>query len=235
MAEPFSLVELELRIALLPPISRGAHLAGPTLHAQRLVGLWGIADADSVPLIEAFRLLNAETVTGAVWRTAAARDYPGDPRHWTFPDLEDLLLELRELAWQAMLAGTLLTEGIKGVCGKRYRAVLPAELARLAPDWALSRLTRDGRDEFIDVRVRCPLAEPIKKAWREPISKAELRAAAEVIAETCGPGTRLSELEFWTKLKNQTGRPDLTRRDARTALDDYVPQLKIQSGYHRTK
>lgn len=34
------LAELELRISLLPPISRGAHLDGPTLQAERLVELW---------------------------------------------------------------------------------------------------------------------------------------------------------------------------------------------------
>ena len=50
MAGLLPLAELEFRIALLPAISRGAHLAGPALHAQRLVELWKADDADAVPL-----------------------------------------------------------------------------------------------------------------------------------------------------------------------------------------
>jgi hypothetical protein len=33
LAEPIPFFELELGIALLPPISRSAHLSGPVLHA----------------------------------------------------------------------------------------------------------------------------------------------------------------------------------------------------------
>jgi hypothetical protein len=39
MAEPIPLAELKLRILLLPPISRAAHLGGPAIHARRLVQL----------------------------------------------------------------------------------------------------------------------------------------------------------------------------------------------------
>jgi len=118
---------------------------------------------------QAFRLLDTEAVMRAILRTRATRDYPGDPRYWILPPLADLLPALHELAWQAMLDGTLLVEAIKGVRGTRPRAVLPAELPQLVPDWGLSRLVRDGdagRDEFIDICVRRPPAEPDKKAWR---------------------------------------------------------------------
>jgi hypothetical protein len=40
LAEPIPFAELELRIALLPRISRAAHLGGPAIHARRLVQLW---------------------------------------------------------------------------------------------------------------------------------------------------------------------------------------------------
>ena len=43
------LAELEFRIALLPPISRGTHLDGPHLHARRLVEMWKIASDDDAP------------------------------------------------------------------------------------------------------------------------------------------------------------------------------------------
>lgn len=40
MAEPIDWLELEFRIAMLPPISRAAHLGGPAIHARRLVQIW---------------------------------------------------------------------------------------------------------------------------------------------------------------------------------------------------
>src|SRR5262245_28916591 len=125
--------ELEFRIALLPPISRGAHLAGPRLQAERLVELWKVADADKVSLAQAYRLLGVTAVESVIWRLMGANDYPGDAGYWAFPPVEELLPDLRELAWQEMLTGTLVTEAIKGVRGSRRRTVLPAELARLTP------------------------------------------------------------------------------------------------------
>ena len=50
MAGQFALKELEACIALLPPISRAVHLAGPRLYADRLVDLWRVADGEDVPL-----------------------------------------------------------------------------------------------------------------------------------------------------------------------------------------
>jgi hypothetical protein len=230
------LAEIEFRLARLPPMSRGVHLKGPALYAERLCELWKV-DGD-VSLGEAFRLLDAGAVEAVRWRTIATDDFadrPTNPRYWSFPSLEELLPPLREQAWQEMPASTLMVEAIKGVRGKRHRVVRPAELPRLTPDWDLARLTLDGRDEFVDVRVRQPAGEPVKKAWRASISETDLRAAAEAIAQACEPGTRLSESEFGTRLKTQTGRHDLTRKAVRTALNDYAPQLKIQPGYRSTK
>src|SRR5512143_2448860 len=97
MADPLASAELELRIALLPPISRGAHLNGPALHARQLVKLWEVNGDEDVPLTQAFRLLDVEAVTGAILRTLvmADKDYPADLCHWTFPSLPDLLPELQ--------------------------------------------------------------------------------------------------------------------------------------------
>ena len=58
---------MRLRIALLPPISRAAHLSGPSLHAERLVALW---QTDDVPLADAFRLLEIAAIAGAILRLA---------------------------------------------------------------------------------------------------------------------------------------------------------------------
>ena len=158
--------ELEFRILLLPPISRGTHLSGPHLHAQRLVELWKVDEGDDIPLAQAFRLLDAKAVVGAILRTLVAGDYPNDARHWVFPSLTNLLPELHELSWHAMLDGVLSVEAIKGLKGKRHRVVAPVELPRLRPDWQLSRLCLGERDEFVDVRVRRPPIEPIQKRWR---------------------------------------------------------------------
>jgi len=245
MTDPLPLTELEFRIALLPPISRGAHLAGPTLHAQRLVGLWKVDDGADVSLAQAFRLLDAETVAGAILRTLMAGDYSSDPRHWIFPPLVDLLPELQECVWQAVLDGTLLVEGIKGVRGTRHRAVLAAELPRLTPDWRLSRLVCDGcddrdggigdgvRDEFIAVRVRRPPAEPIKKAWRDKPRQADVDDAMGEVAreyQDYPPDAPRPAFDLiWDKLKVRCG--DVTREQARNALASRAPHLRGQRGY----
>jgi hypothetical protein len=147
MVELLPLAEIEFRIALLPPISRGAHLGGPLLHAQRLIGLWAVGEREDVPLAQAFRLLDANVVAGVILRTTMATDYPRDPRYWTFAPLADMLGELRACAWQAACDGALLVEGIRGMRGTQHQQILPVELPRLAPDFRLSRLVKcDGCD-----------------------------------------------------------------------------------------
>jgi hypothetical protein len=237
MAGLLPLMEIELRAALLAPISRGAHVAGPGLHADRLVAIWKVDDGDSIPLEQAWRLLNCEAVGGAILRTlaASAEGYTGDPRYWAFPPVADLLPELQERAWQAMLAGELEVEAIRGVKGKTYYGISPLELPLLVPYWELSRLIRNGEDVLLEVRVRRRSTEPIKTNWREPISKDELKIAAEAIARDCAPGTRLSESDFWEKLRDRTGRSDLPRKTARDTLESFAPQLKIPPGYHPPK
>jgi len=232
MADLLPSAELEFRILLLPPISRGTHLDGPALHARRLVELWKVEGNDDIPLVQAFRLLEAPTVEGAIWRALymGDSDEPDSGTSWQFPSLEELLPELRQLSWQAMLDGTLAVEAIKGVRGKWRRSVLPAELPRLAPDWELSRLCLDKRDEFIDVRVRRPPAEPVKKSWRNLPSQKELNGAMDEIAGDYPQGARPSFKEVWGKLKERW--PDFPRDPARKAIKDYAPQLRVRRGYH---
>jgi hypothetical protein len=237
MAKPIPPLELAFdlafAIALLPPLSRGAHLAGPRLHAQRLVELWQVAADDDVPLSEAFRLLDVGTVEGAIWRVTVARERKHDPRYCTFPEIEELLPELSELAWQGMLAGTLLVKAIKGVRGKRYRTVLSAEMPRLVPDWRLSRLVLRGNDEFIDVRVQHAPTEPVKKAWRKPYTDDELKPATEALAKTYGPGEQPSFEVFWNALQDRL--PEITRRQAQHALKKFAPHLRGRPGHRSTK
>ena len=234
MPDDPGLIDLETTILLLPTISRGAHLDGPILHAQNLIELWKLdSPSDAVPLTLAFRLLDVEAVARAVYRAAAAKDYSSRPWDWDLPGAEALLSELRAIVWAAMLAGTLITEAIKGVRGNRYRVVLLAELPRLTPDWELSRLTLDGRDEFIEVRIRHAPAEPVKKTWRKPVTEAELKEAAEKVARTYPAGAHPSFREFWDKLKKDL--PRATRNDAHNALTNYAPQLRGRRGYRSTR
>jgi hypothetical protein len=218
----------------LPAISRSVHFAGPALHARRLVELWKVDAADDVPLAQAFRLLDVEAVAWAILRTLMAGDYSGDPRHWVFPPLVDLLPELQELAWQAMLDGALRVEAVKGVRGTRPRLVLPAELPRLRADWGLSRLVRaggddgdggdggiggGGRDEFIDVRVRRPAAELVKPAWRpDKPSQKDVDAGVQKLAQTHSPGS-LSEEEFLKALAELV--PGAVRTHIRAAVEKH--------------
>lgn len=236
MAEPIPLVELELRIAQLPPISCGAcgPLGGPTLHARRLIELWKLEDDLGIELAQSFRLLDRDAVEGALLRTLLMgdREYPSDPRHWIFPSLEELLFEMREAVWEEMQTGTLLTEAKEGLRAKRYRTVLPSELARLTPDWELSRLTHAGVDEFFDVRIRHQPLELVKKTWRwrEHPSQDAFKAAVEDMARTCSQGAKPSEPEILKGLKARLG-PGVTRQMARDAVRDFAPHLRGRRGY----
>lgn len=221
--------EIELRTALLPPISRGAHLAGPRLHAERLVELWR-SPAGEVPLAEAFRLLDVDAVAGAILRTVLVNEYEGDPRYWHFPPFADLLLPLREAAWQEALAGKLVLEAIKGLRGKRHRTLLPAELPRLIPDWELARLTLGDRDEFTAVRVRRSPAKPVKATCREQIPEKALENTMRDIALAHEGKPRPREKDIVEEMRNRLGRPDLPRDVIRSAVKSYAPQLKRARG-----
>jgi hypothetical protein len=263
LAEPIPFAELELRIALLPPVSRGAHLWGPAIHAERLVELWKIEADDDVPLEQAFRLLDAGAVAGAILRMTAARDagiaawteenlaklwddadndageeeppknYPADPRYWTFPSLNDLLLELRELCWEALLDGVWRPEALKtarGKVGKSPRVISPIELPRLCPDWKLSRLQRGELDEYVEVRVRRAPVEPVagKRTSKADLKKADLKAAMLEVAQAYPRDVRPPLPEIKTRLEDHFGF-ELTRQQARDALT-YAPQLRRERG-----
>jgi hypothetical protein len=53
VAELIDWFELELRIVLLPPISRAAHLGGPAIHARRLVQIWRDSEMTAGEISEA--------------------------------------------------------------------------------------------------------------------------------------------------------------------------------------
>lgn len=225
MAEPIPLAELVLRIALLSPISRGVHLDGPRLHAERLVALWQ-ADDDAV-LSEAYRLLDAAAVARAIMRLAVEIEH-GDPRYWTFPELEELLPALRDLAWDEILAGRLTVEAVAGVHEGRRRRIPPVQLQRLEPDWPLSRLTHAGQDEFTDVRVRRVVPRAPKR--QRPPSRATMRAALKKIEAGLSPDTVPSFAELWAALRNEVG--PISRQSAREALIEYAPHLRRTRGQH---
>jgi hypothetical protein len=101
-------------------------------------------------------------------------------------------------------------------------------LPRLTPDYELSRLTTDGHDVFVDVRVgRVP---PIKKAWRERPHDRDVGAAMDDIAKGLTPGARLSDSDALKALRGRLG-VSVTRGQARNALKKY-PNIRFQRGRH---
>jgi hypothetical protein len=209
-------------LALLPPISRAVHLAGPALQAQRLVELWKV-DGD-VALGEAFHLLTAPVVEQAVWRSLTSDDYEprSDPRHWAFPGWGILLPLLQAEAWGEALAGRLQITAIEQ--GKRRRRVVkPVELPRLEPDGMLGRLQSDGVDRFVDVRVR-PKPEP-KPEFKLPTAR-EWKDAIEKLPPD------LTEEKRHEALEGLLGAP-LRREDVRGAVKDYQPNLIKRVGRPR--
>lgn len=233
MADPIPLPELEIRIAGLPPVSRGAHLGAPAIYAARLAAIWRVDGADDVELGQAFRLLDEAAVAGAILRAAVAN---GDPRHWPLPPLADLLVELREAAWQAALAGDLLVAGVRGLRGTRPRAILARELPGLTPDWELSRLVSGSAGVFFAVRVRRPPTEPApapatrRRRW----ARAVVKPAMEAVAAEYPLGVQPAFPEIWRKLKGRLG-DDLPRAVAKKALKDYAQRLTLGQGQHPTR
>ena len=223
MADPIRLIELELQVALLPPISRREHLVGPRLHAERLGALW--RTDDDVPLADAFRLLDIAVIAGAILRLSVEIE-SADSRYWTFPELEELLPALRALAWEEILAGRLTVEGVAGVREGRRRRIPPVRLQRLTPDWVLSWLTRSGQDEFTDVRVRREAPRPPR--WQKPPSPATMRTALMKIEKNLPPGAVPSEPDMRALLAKEMGRP-ISRQQVRDALLKF-PHLKRTRG-----
>jgi len=214
---------LTLLLPRLPRVSRAAHLHGATLHAESLVALWRLdGEVDTVPLALAFRLLDVKTVEGAFSRAGASDGFPGGADTCGVPNAWTLLIELRVCCWQAICNGVLQVEAIKGLRGTKHRTRLPAELQRLAPDWSLSRLLRNGRDEFVDVRVRRAPPKPAQDA---------IRAAVEKIARPYRlPGARHPSLaEFQEQLSAELG-VDVSRGMAQVALQTYAPDLRLGRG-----
>jgi hypothetical protein len=193
---------------------------------------WG---DDDVPLSQAFRLLGVEAVAGAILRTAlmSDHDYPNDSVHWPLPPLKDLLPELNDAAWQAVLDGELQIEAVRyerGKIGLAARPVPLVELPRLEPDWKLSRLCRDDRDEWLDARVR---RAPVELPKREPKpKKSDLKIAMKEVAATYPPGAHPPSEEIWRALDDLAG-PGVTRAQAREALAQYAPQLRSERGRPR--
>jgi hypothetical protein len=200
MAEALPLAEIELQILLMPPISGGAHLGGPTLHAERLVALWAVDDGDDVPLSDAFRLLDVPSVAGVLLRATVER---GDARYWPFPSLMELLAPLREVAWQEILAGRLV------VVPRGRRALPAAELPGFVPDWQHSLLTRPRADRvYAGVRVgRLPPAA-------EPQPKLSLKEIKDALSEILKAEPTL----FGEKLENALRAKGTTREKARKAI-----------------
>jgi hypothetical protein len=216
------LFEIAAAIAFLEPISRGVHLAGPRLHAERLVELWRAEGP--VPLAQAFRLLNVSAVEGAIWQTMNAIGEFGNSRHWQFPEIEQLLPALRDLVWQEILAGRLVTEAItdKG----RSCALVPAKLQFLEPDWPDSRLRREGRLEFASAEVKRPqpAAVPLRQA-----SEAEIgRCIAKIVKEW--PGAKPPEEDDLLKMVKAKLGAGVQRSRLRAAKKTNAPQWVLPRG-----
>jgi hypothetical protein len=230
------LAEVEARLMLLPPISRGTHLRGPTLYAERLVELWRASD--DVALSEAFRLLDASSVAGVLLRAVVNDDPPprsADRRYWKFPALTELLPTLREQVWQRVLAGRFMVEGIPRERGKQHRPLSPSELPRFSPDWQMSRLIRDGRDAYVQVRVsHSPPVAPVKR-WRKPPTQKDIKdALLDPEQGLLKTAPTLSGERLENALCKRLGER-MTRQKARNAIKRWAPQTVKRVGRPRKK
>jgi hypothetical protein len=216
------LFRLGLALDALPPSPR---YIDPHKVAQRLSGFlteWWQAGGDGVSLAEAFRLLPTETVTGVVLR-ALAEIEGTDPRYWSLPALDTLLLLLRVAVWQQAIDSQLLLEAVPAN-GSRHRALSPLDLPFLIPDFSDSRLLHNGRAVYAEVRVRQSPA-PVKR-WRKEPSPADIKDALDNIL-SIRPGITGGALE--TALCNHfDGR--VTRDTVRAAIKKYAPQTVIPPG-----
>jgi hypothetical protein len=93
-----------------------------------------------------------------------------------------MLPELQAAAWTAMRNGIISVDAIPAIRGKRRRVVQPDELARYCAYWPAARLTRDGHDAFVDVKVRRPSPVPVNWRSSKP-SDREVEAAMKEAPE----------------------------------------------------
>ena len=176
-------------------------------------------------LAEAFRLLSTETVTGVVLR-ALAEIEGTDPRYWSLPALDTLLLKLRTAVWQQAIDAQLLLEAVPAN-GSRHRALSPLDLPFLIPDFSDSRLLHNGRAVYAEVRVRQSPA-PVKR-WREEPSPADIKNALDSILST-NPGMTGGALE--TAVYNHfDGR--VPRETVRAAIKQHAQKTIIRRGRPR--
>jgi hypothetical protein len=149
---------------------------------------WG---DDDVPLSQAFRLLDTKAVAGAILRVMlmSDHDYPNDLTNWPLPPFKHLLSELNEATWQALLDGELQIEAIRyerGKIGETPCVVSSIELARLSPDWKLSRLCRGDLDKFVEARVRRASIVPVEppaETLIEPLVETPVETSTETPTE----------------------------------------------------
>jgi hypothetical protein len=242
--------ELALRIALLPPISRGVFaMEAARQFSAQLIELWRKVD-DDVALGGVYRLLDAETVAGVVLRILAETEGT-DPRYWTLPDLDALLPALRAEAWEEIMAGRLLVEAVKA---GQHQTLAPVLLRQLVPDWQWSSV-----GEFTDARVRrlpetgrvaeagvisgnlsvaldavtSSAAGTVAAKQKRP-SWLSLRSAIKVAVGNIVEAHRepLPFNEFWPALNDALGQ-HVPRSIARKAQKTFVPpELCLQRGYH---
>jgi hypothetical protein len=239
VAEPLDL----FKIAFLEPISRGVHLAGPRLHAERLVKIWHTEEA--VRLEQAFRLLDVSLVESVIWRTMNEISEFGDECHWQFPEFEQLLPPLCDQVWQETLNGRLTIEGTTAD-GKRH-GLLPAKLQFLKPDWPTSRLHSEGHLKYVEVTVKRP-AVSVSPSPRKVVSDAELgRCIQQIVTDWANPTEDIKRVVKDWKADKQPEESELlelvrTRLDARISrkrlrlvMKNHAPQWVRERGRPRKK
>jgi hypothetical protein len=224
VAPPLSLAEIELRLDASPRISLGVSaLEAARRYAQRLRELLGDPDV-TVVLGEAYRLLDTEV----------------NVRTWDCPYLENLLPELRALAWGEALAGHLRITGRPADNPLRGRRMpIPAErLATMEPDFEQARLLFEGRAAVVAVQIEPapPVPQPVQVApGRRRVSEAEMRTAIlQIYAEEPGWFVQLgrTEEEIRERIERLSGG-SVFRKPMREALNELVPGLNRGRGRPR--
>jgi hypothetical protein len=212
---------------LLPPISIDVpSVAAARQYTTQLRRLWPTDDA-AVALDQAYRLLDADTLTGIVLAAMTLATAP-DAQFHVLPNLRALMPDLRDRVWRELLDGRLIVTGIKDdpVAGKRI--IVPSNRLRLLePNWARSEFHLSGHTIVFAAEVE-RVTPAASKSPRRRATKAEIRKTMLGIVAAYPTGGRPPNRDQLKELLEQQLNARVARDLAEQALHELAPREWIR-------